>query len=631
MVTTKKSARAAIKRKPSSAASTLTQRAKSRVTPDVIDFRDRIYAPPVASRPPAVHMPKREIPILDQGQTSACTGFALASVAHWLLGDDPNSEPISPFMLYSMARRYDEFPGSKEDAGSSLRGALKGWHRHGAASKRTWPKLDMPPVPENPQDDWWGDAMRRPLGAYYRVDIQSIGDMHVAINEVGILYASVACHDGWDTGYALTARQRKPYWEIPHRDATPSDGGHAFVIVGYTDRGFIVQNSWGKDWGSNGQALLTYQDWRENAMDCWVIQMGVVTSLHLTIAETATLRKAKGKIEVSKDEKLRNHEIAPYVVNMENNGRLSNSGVFRTTPDDLKALVTTYLRRAREDWGLKSNEPADIAIYAHGGLVSESDAAAVAAEWIPALYQQKIFPIFLMWETDLISTLGNMVKDGLEPEDRRTAGIQRWWDERLEKLLAKPGTAVWGEMKENGTAISKATNSGGALLYKFATASQDFNAKRDRIHLIGHSAGSIVHCHLVELLAGLGWNFSSANMMAPAATVDLFASKMLPYIRSKQVTQYNQWHLSDALERNDKTCRAILGYGRSLLYLVSESFEGGARTPVLGMEKYYSKMKAEKNMRSWTASGSNTQSTTHGGFDNDPATLQSVLRQIRSF
>ena len=29
-------------------------------------------------------------------------------------------------MIYSMARRYDEFPGSKRDDGSSVRGALKG-------------------------------------------------------------------------------------------------------------------------------------------------------------------------------------------------------------------------------------------------------------------------------------------------------------------------------------------------------------------------------------------------------------------------------------------------------------------------------------------------------------------------
>jgi len=42
-------------------------------------------------------------------------------------------------MLYSMARRYDEFPGDPDiDTGSSLRGAIKGWYKHGACSDRLW-------------------------------------------------------------------------------------------------------------------------------------------------------------------------------------------------------------------------------------------------------------------------------------------------------------------------------------------------------------------------------------------------------------------------------------------------------------------------------------------------------------
>jgi hypothetical protein len=42
-------------------------------------------------------------------------------------------------MLYSMARRYDEFPGDADaDTGSSLRGAMKGWYKHGVCSDRLW-------------------------------------------------------------------------------------------------------------------------------------------------------------------------------------------------------------------------------------------------------------------------------------------------------------------------------------------------------------------------------------------------------------------------------------------------------------------------------------------------------------
>ena len=33
-------------------------------------------------------------------------------------------------------------------------------------------------------------------------------------------------------------------------------GGHAFAIVGYNEVGFLVQNSWGPEWGKGGFATL---------------------------------------------------------------------------------------------------------------------------------------------------------------------------------------------------------------------------------------------------------------------------------------------------------------------------------------------------------------------------------------
>ena len=61
--------------------------------------------------------------------------------------------------------------------------------------------------------------------------------MHVALNEAGVVYASAACHDNWDRGFDLDAKQRKG-WVIPPRKADADDGGHAFAIVGYDDAGF---------------------------------------------------------------------------------------------------------------------------------------------------------------------------------------------------------------------------------------------------------------------------------------------------------------------------------------------------------------------------------------------------------
>jgi hypothetical protein len=608
---------------------------KKNVVPDSIDLRDRPYTPSVMVIPAEMLAPDLDIPVLNQHDTNACTGFALASVIFHLQRKAKRMPPqytVSPFMLYSMARRYDEFPGDPTaDTGSSLRGAMKGWYKYGACSDKLWTTEEMPSSANKPADDWWLDAVRRPLGAYYRVDTRSVTDMQVALNEIGVLYASAACHKGWDEGSGV--RTKNGYWTIPQQKANPNDGAHAFAIVGYTREGFIIQNSWDTNWGTGGRAVLSYEDWTENAMDCWVAQLGVTTDLHLEIASSTTLRVKEGRVRLASDATLRNREIGPFIIDMENNGQLSNTGDFRTQQSDVEALVNQQLGEARTKWGLSAGDPVDVAIYAHGGLTSEDDAAETAAQWIPALYDRQIFPIFLMWETDLWSTLKDMSADLMARQPRMTGGMldnfKDLWNARLDKLLAVPGSNVWGEMKKNADAISSAPESGGMKLYEASRKSPYFaDPSKVRLHLIGHSAGAIVHSYIVNRL---NWKFESVNFMAPAVRADVFTNEVVPAIRSGKVKRYNQFELSDEIEQKDPTCEPIVGYSRSLLYLVSQSFEKGQITPILGMEKYSGPvLTGLPNINVIKAPGNDSKSTTHGGFDNDPTTMAQVISLIRS-
>lgn len=619
-----------------------TPKLNHNVVPDRIDLRDRPYIPSVGVIPGPALTPKTDIPVLNQADTNACTGFALASVVYHLQRSakrKPAQCRVSPFMLYSMARRYDEFPGDPNaDTGSSLRGAMKGWYKHGVCADTLWTTEIMPTDPgPKTEDDWWLDAVRRPLGAYYRVDTRSVTDMHVALNEVGILYASAACHSGWNQGFSVKSPTKGGLWSILPRKAGPGDGGHAFAIIGYTRDGFIIHNSWNTDWGTGGRAVLTYGDWLDNAMDCWVAQLGVATEIHLEIAQASTLRLHAGKVQLASESSLRRREISPFIINMENNGRLSNTGDYRTQESDIKALVTHHLGAARKTWGFGQNDPVDIAIYAHGGLTSEEDAGKTAAKWITAFYNNKIFPIFLMWETDIWSTLKNRLEDVLADQPRPTAGlfdsIKGWWDERLEKALAAPGTAIWGEMKQNADAISNDPDSGGIKLYEACKKSPFFaDLSKVRLHLVGHSAGSIMHSHVVKRLVDKGWVFESVNFMAPAVRVDFFKKTIIPALTGGKVKHFNQFHLTDDMEQKDPTCKPILGYSRSLLYLVSRSLEKGEVTPILGMEKYFNDEIANlqlPNVRTWPAPGKESKSTTHGGFDDDDATMASVISLIQ--
>jgi len=338
-------------------------------------------------------------------------------------------------------------------------------------------------------------------------------------------------------------------------------------------------------------------------------------------------------VQLAADGNLRNRELSPFIVDMENNGRLSNSGTFRTQPGDVEALVNLHIDEARRRWGLGRNDAADVAVYAHGGLTDED----TAAKWIPKLYEAQIFPVFFMWETDLWSTLGNRLEDLVKGLPKPTAGLidqlSRFWNRRLERLLAPAGSMIWGEMKQNADGISAFSQSGARILYDHASKSPGFAPFRVRLHLIGHSAGSIVHSYLIDRLGKLGWNFESVNFMAPAVTVELFRDKVLKRIQDGTVKQFRTFHLTEAAEQQDPTCRPILGYGRSLLYLVSESFENGITTPILGIEKHFNEhigVLKLKNVQSWSAPTTGVaSSTTHGGFDDDEVAMQSVISLIK--
>jgi hypothetical protein len=101
-------------------------------------------------------------------------------------------------MLYEFAKRYDEWPG-ENDAGSSARGAMKGWHKHGVCAEECW----EPKPTKNSKGQFQGlnevratEALRRLLGAHHRVNPKDIVAMHSALAEVGILFVTAEVHRG---------------------------------------------------------------------------------------------------------------------------------------------------------------------------------------------------------------------------------------------------------------------------------------------------------------------------------------------------------------------------------------------------------------------------------------------------
>ena len=636
--------------------------------PDKVDVRDWMYQPPLAALPDQIINCDKVPAILNQGQEGACTGFAMAANINFHLAvngrckaEDVLKLGASPRMLYELARKYDEWPGEHYE-GSSARGTIKGWVAHGVVQRNTW--KDGLTGLQHFDIGMAKEALNIPAGAYYRVMHRNIRDMQAALFEAGVLFCTLMVHVGWDDpkgsskiySYNSGDETRTIRLPIIQRRGRANDG-HAVAIVGYTREGFIIQNSWGRAWANKGFAVLPYEDWMLHASDCWVTQLGVPVDVNLWEKGKEFADTDAGKQRASQIVPL--EQIRPFVINIGNNGHLSDSGSYWTTKQDITRMFENIANTAAE-WKKKR-----IVLYLHGGLNSERDVARRIISFKQVFLKNEIYPVHIMWETDFWTSLKDQVFDLFTNTDRASAswfnklreGTLEILDRTFEITASKPGTALWDEMKENarlsaepGRAMDIVANE---ALSAFANA--DSTARNNwELHIVGHSAGSIFTAYAIDALIKIGVPIKSVQFMAPAITIKLFNDKLLPHIKNNDCPLPTMYILSDLGERDDD----VGPYGKSLLYLVSNAFEEKRDTPILGMERFINgrNRKLDKDFIDPTISKlfntstndlpnlvisgaapadkeygpSISRSESHGGFDNDTYTMNSILCRILS-
>lgn len=336
--------------------------------------------------------------------------------------------------------------------------------------------------------------------------------------------------------------------------------------------------------------------------------------------------------------------IRPHVILLED-GQLSTKSVaapasveeFTSTDADIEAIFTTHLPAFVEQHG---PGPVPIVIYAHGGLVDRQSGFEIALQQVDWWKENGVYPIHFVWQT----AFGTALWDALR---RWTTGGRRGWlDEAKDGFLETAarllgGGGIWNDMKVDAAAAS--VDGGGAA--KFAAELGAWMAAHPdavSVHAVGHSAGSIFHAHFVPRALGQEKDpiptFETVSLLAPAVRVDTFNKKLLPPARAGSIGRLAVFDMDDDTERNDN-CAHI--YNKSLLYLVSASFEPQKSTPILGLEKHLTtdaalapfftgpQRKADL-VRAPLDTGprSTSTSTSHGGFDDDGPTMESVAKRV---
>jgi hypothetical protein len=207
------------------------------------------------------------------------------------------------------------------------------------------------------------------------------------------------------------------------------------------------------------------------------------------------------------------------------------------------------------------------------------------------------------------------------------------------------GAKIWGMMVQDAADHFKPGGLGDALVQGVK------DGRKGRLVVTAHSAGSIWACRLLQALAQAGADAKTdLYLLAPAVRQSLFAETLKD--AGHLIERCQMFTMDDAHERRD----AVLGHDRgyiypsSLLYLVSGLFEerdadAYADAPLLGMQRYGGVAWLDAAEAADAAAISeffqtpgrsiiysptpgSTESTSHGDFDDDRATLTSIASRL---
>lgn len=442
---------------------------------DTTDIRDMMYSPALVSLEPEL-FPEQLLldtnsPLIDvrnQAETGYCTGFALAAIidiqrAATLVNKAVRSsrgdsyfqsgrpepwdfEAVSARMLFEMGRLISARNTGSPKHRYSIRSVLKGFYHNGVCLEKDWRGDD--PI-DHLTVERAKAAKQISLGAYYRLR-HFLSDYHGALAESGAILVSAMLHSGW----------QKPSPNVNGGIVKRADeaGAHAFVIIGYNQEGFLVLNSWGKEWygpfsfdgqtrSCPGIALWRYEDWADNVIDAWVLRLAVPTPLSFEhsvgsqgrrfgylAGGSVSQRRNSGDGSPQKKEEL---EVAPsrktvlgHYVHMERGKFVTPVSVGKKAPEHI------YLR-----------------------IIGDSGSTKDAMHRVSALKRRlrdrDIYPLTFIWSAELANafaiSIGACMQEAIkqipEPSDER--------DDLIEMAVRAIGVPLWAQMDRDAMCVAK--------------------------------------------------------------------------------------------------------------------------------------------------------------------------------
>lgn len=203
---------------------------------------------PITTFPTDLDLRPNLQPIRNQGSQGTCAAQTAACCKEWQERKDIGlNEYFSPQFIYN--HRIN-----KTTEGMYGRDVMRILNKTGAAREKDFPYGTMI-MDKNIPQDIKEKAGNFKIKSY--AQIHNMNTLKTSLHQNGPCYISLPCYN-----------YGPRFWKQNNNDN--SLGGHAVTVVGYNKDGFILRNSWGKNWGDDGYCIYYYEDWGSH-WEIWTV------------------------------------------------------------------------------------------------------------------------------------------------------------------------------------------------------------------------------------------------------------------------------------------------------------------------------------------------------------------------